>query len=220
MFYKPEELCYAKCEYTGINLTELQKSAIKEYFIGKTDKADLQTTLDLSSKQLNSILLDFEKIWYGYTFSDCIAIKSGNYRQNEEISFIKNTDQILLIFNKYRHDDRKIPCPECAGLDISGNSFPEIGLRSWECKNPICPSRSKSNRGKRYSKKSKVNSKLNKNIVDIDCAMLIHGDSRDVLSKILEKIFTAAVTSPHIIMQDYIHNGPTCICIYRICLKS
>ena len=154
MFYKPEELCYAKCEYIGIDLNETQKNAIREYFKGKGTKNALSNSLNISNETLNEILLDFEKVWYGYTFSDCIAINSGDYRQNKEISFIKNTNQILLIFNKYRHDDRKIPCPECAGLDISGNSFPEVGLRSWECKNPICPSRSKSNRGKRYSKKS------------------------------------------------------------------
>ena len=154
MFYKPEELCYDKCEYLNIPLTDDQKSAIKFYFKKTLDKQSLLNILEITEHQLDDILLDFDKIWYGYTFSDCIAVKSGIYDQNSEISFIENTNQILLIFNKYRHDDRKIPCPECAGLDISGNSFPEVGLRSWECKNPICPSRSKSNRGKRYSKKS------------------------------------------------------------------
>ena len=32
----------------------------------------------------------------------------------------------------------------------SGNSFPEVFLKSWECKNPSCPDRSKSGRGKRF----------------------------------------------------------------------
>lgn len=154
MFYKPEELCYDKCEYLNIPLTDNQKAAIKGYFKKSINKESLLDILEVDEERLNEILLDFDKIWYGYTFSDCIAVESGNYTQNNEIPFIKNNNQILLIFNKYRHDDRKIPCPECAGLDISGNSFPEVGLRSWECKNPICPSRSKSNRGKRYSKKS------------------------------------------------------------------
>lgn len=154
MFYKPEELCYDKCEYLGIELSDAQKNAFKQYFRGKIDVQELQSSINLNTEELQNILLDFENIWYGYTFSDCIAIESGEYRQNDEISFIKNKTQVLLVFNKYRHDDRKIPCPECAGLDISGNSFPEVGLRSWECKNAICPSRSKSNRGKRYSKKT------------------------------------------------------------------
>lgn len=153
-FYKPEELCFAKCQYLGIKLNDEKKNLIKQFFKGKADISEIQSSLNITEQKLNRILLDYEKIWYGYTFSDCFVIESGKYRQNKEISFIKNTNQILLIFNKYRHDDRKIPCPECAGLDISGNSFPEVGLRSWECKNSICPSRSKSNRGKRYSKKS------------------------------------------------------------------
>ncbi len=153
-FYKPEELCFAKCNYLGVKLDDEKKTLIKRFFKGTADISELQTSLNITEQKLNRVLLDYEKIWYGYTFSDCFVIESGKYRQNKEISFIKNTNQILLIFNKYRHDDRKIPCPECAGLDISGNSFPEVGLRSWECKNSICPSRSKSNRGKRYSKKS------------------------------------------------------------------
>lgn len=154
MFYKPEELCFAKCQYLGIELDDVNKNLIKQFFKGKVDVSELQSSLNITEQKLSRILLDYENIWYGYTFSDCFVIESGNYKQNKEISFIKNTNQILLTFNKYRHDDRKIPCPECAGLDISGNSFPEVGLRSWECKNSICPSRSKSNRGKRYSKKS------------------------------------------------------------------
>lgn len=153
-FYKPEELCFAKCQYLGIKLNEEKRSLIKQFFKGNVDISEVQSSLNITEQKLNRTILDYEKIWYGYTFSDCFVIESGKYKQNKEISFIKNTNQILLIFNKYRHDDRKIPCPECAGLDISGNSFPEVGLRSWECKNSICPSRSKSNRGKRYSKKS------------------------------------------------------------------
>lgn len=153
-FYKPEELCFAKCQYIGIELDDRKKNLIKQFFRGNVNVSEIQSSLNITEQKLNHILLDYEKVWYGYTFSDCFVIESGCYKQNKEISFIKNTNQILLIFNKYRHDERKIPCPECAGLDISGNSFPEVGLRSWECKNAICPSRSKSNRGKRYSKKS------------------------------------------------------------------
>ncbi len=153
-FYKPEELCYDRCKYLGVELNVEQRDRIRSYFRGKIGFSELREGLCVSETQLREILLDFENIWYGYTFADCFIVESGSYLQNSEISFIENTNQILLIFNKYRHDDRKIPCPECAGLEISGNSFPELGLRSWECKNPLCPARSKSNRGKRYSKKS------------------------------------------------------------------
>ena len=67
------------------------------------------------------------------------------------MDFIKNENELLLVFNKHEIDDRKIPCPVCAGLKVSGNSYSEIGIKSWECKNQTCPERSKTNRGKRYS---------------------------------------------------------------------
>lgn len=153
-FYHPEQLCLDRCEYLGISADEAARSIIRKYYDGKASREEVSAALKCDILVVDSVLLDFEKVWYGYTFSDCLSVISGEYRQNEEISFIKNKNQLVLIFNKYRHDDRKIPCPECAGLNISGNSFPEVGLRSWECKNSICPSRSKSNRGKRYSKKS------------------------------------------------------------------
>ncbi len=153
-FYRPEQLSFDKCEYLGIELTAEQKNALSGYYAGTLDMQALRKILDVDHETLSKLLLDFDKVWYGYTFSDCIAVRSGSYPQDKEISFIENCCQIVLVFNKYRHDDRKIPCPDCAGLEISGNSFPEIALRSWECKNPLCPSRSKSNRGKRYSKKS------------------------------------------------------------------
>lgn len=153
-FYCPEELCFEKCAYCGIDLSEANKFIIKKYYSKKASKSDVAKSLNIPLCKVDDILLDFENIWYGYTFSDCLSVVSGIYPQHPELSFIKNQTQLVMIFNKYRHDDRKIPCPECAGLNISGNSFPEVGLRSWECKNSICPSRSKSNRGKRYSKKS------------------------------------------------------------------
>lgn len=153
-FYRPNQLCYEKCEYNGYTLNDEQKAVITQYYEGKATLIDVANALDCTEHRAKELVLDFENIWYGYMFSDCISIISGDYPQNSEIQFIRNNNQILLIFNKYRHDERKIPCPECAGLEISGNSYPEVGLKSWECKNAICPSRSKSNRGKRYSKKS------------------------------------------------------------------
>ena len=102
------------------------------------------------------------------------------YRQEDEIKFISNKNQLVFIFNKYRHDDRKIPCPDCAGLNISGNSFPEVGLRSWECKNTICPSRSKSNRGKRYSYRSNFMQRGVEENTDIISKDLIKKWRRDI----------------------------------------
>lgn len=178
-FYKREELCYERCDYLGINLDDTEKMRIKSYYDGKLNKIEL-ADLNIGNYCIDDILLDFENVWYGYTFSDCLSVISGSYKQNSEINFIHNNNQIVLIFSKYRHDDRKIPCPDCAGLNISGNSFPEVGLRSWECKNTICPSRSKSNRGKRYSYKSNFMQRGFEDGVDIISGEMIKKWRRDI----------------------------------------
>jgi DNA modification methylase len=36
-------------------------------------------------------------------------------------------------------------------MKVAGNSYPALGIRSWECRNPICPDRSAFDRGNRYS---------------------------------------------------------------------
>lgn len=74
-------------------------------------------------------------------------------------------------------DERKIPCPVCNGLNVSGNSYPEVGHRSWECKNVICKSRSKSNRGKRYSFKTNY---MQKGTLNLDPKNII---SKEMISK-------------------------------------
>ena len=90
-------------------------------------------------------------------------------------------------------DERKIPCPVCKGLNVSGNSYPEVGHGSWECKNVICPSRSKSDRGKRYSFKTNYmqfgaqNPKL-KNIIDKELISKWRKDITGIVSD--EDIYT------------------------------
>jgi len=179
-FYKREQLCYERCEYLGIVLDESQKSYIKKYYDDEISKSELSANIKTEKYSVDDILLDFENVWYGYSFSDCISVTGNEYRQEDEIKFISNKNQLVFIFNKYRHDDRKIPCPDCAGLNISGNSFPEVGLRSWECKNTICPSRSKSNRGKRYSYSSNFMQRGVEENTDIISKDLIKKWRRDI----------------------------------------
>ena len=82
----------------------------------------------------------------GFTFNDCYIIECRDDVHAQFSKDIQNDNKILFVFYKYRMDERKIPCPVCKGLNVSGNSYPEVGHRSWECKNVICPSRSKSDR--------------------------------------------------------------------------
>jgi DNA modification methylase len=135
-----------------IILTREDEKAIEGYYKGKVDFEYLKEHL---TSVLNKTILDsFKYIEHGFTFSDCFILRKPDGRRTKEIDFINNDTELLLIFFKQEIDDRKIPCPVCASLNVSGNSFPEIGVRSWECKNPLCFERSKTNRGKRYSLRS------------------------------------------------------------------
>lgn len=63
-------------------------------------------------------------------------------------------ETLLVLMQKNQRDETLIPCPACRSHDVQGNSYPSLGVRSWECCNLLCPDRSKYNRGKRYSFKA------------------------------------------------------------------
>lgn len=94
----------------------------------------------LNERNINnasSIANDFYSgISTGYKYEDCYISD--------------NQDCKILIYKKIELDTSHIPCPSCNTIIQSGNSYPELFLRSWECKNPSCPDRSKSGRGKRF----------------------------------------------------------------------
>lgn len=78
----------------------------------------------------------YSSISTGYKYEDCYISDNQEYK--------------ILIYKKIELDNTNIPCPSCNTTIQSGNSYPEIFLKSWECKNPTCPDRSKSGRGKRF----------------------------------------------------------------------
>lgn len=65
-----------------------------------------------------------------------------------------NCYEHILVFAKHKLDKTKIPCPDCNEIIISSNSQSGIGVQSWECKNPRCPTKSVHGRGKRFSARS------------------------------------------------------------------
>ncbi len=82
---------------------------------------------------------EFDVAFQGFVFKDCFVIgEQKNY-------------SLLLIFEKNRRDERIVNCPACYSKEVQGNSYPILNVRSWECENPLCPDRSKYNRGKRYA---------------------------------------------------------------------
>ena len=78
----------------------------------------------------------YSSISTGFKYEDCLI--SDNY------------STIILSYKKIELDNTPVPCPSCMTTIQQGNSFPEMFLRSYECKNPNCPDRSKSGRGKRF----------------------------------------------------------------------
>ena len=65
-----------------------------------------------------------------------------------------NCYEHILVFVKHELDKTKIPCPDCKEVFTQSNSCTGIGVQSWECKNPNCPTKSEHGRGKRFSQRS------------------------------------------------------------------
>lgn len=99
----------------------------------------------------------------GFTFVDDFIWDKGEVQSQRQkngnnpypfYQYPLNCYEHILIFHKHRKDPLRFPCPVCGFLQVNGNAYSEIGVKSWECKNPDCFKRSKSNRGKRFSLKS------------------------------------------------------------------
>ena len=106
-----------------------QKEAIQKLTNFLTERFPINNNQHLAEEFYSAIST-------GFKFEDCLVSE--------------NQDDIILIMKKIKLDKSAIPCPACMTTIQSGNSFPEIFLRSYECKNPNCPERSKSGRGKRF----------------------------------------------------------------------
>lgn len=99
-------------------------------------------------QSLDGIDAEFGTAFQGFVFKDCFILQQSHGYS------------LLLIFEKNQRDERLLYCPACRSLTIEGNSYPMLNVRSWECKNPLCPDRSRYNRGKRYSFFSIMRQKL------------------------------------------------------------
>ncbi len=112
----------------------------------------------------------YENISFGFKFEDCYISSDLSKK--------------ILVLKKIELDDSNIPCPSCMTTIQQGNSYPEMFLRSWECKNPECPDRSKSGRGKRFDEYGtyryfKLSENNPDNIIDDDLYKKWHRDIFD-----------------------------------------
>ena len=122
---------------TGRSKAELRKLPLSAYFITM-----------------------FEKI--GYIFIDDYIWDKGEPESKRNLGnppypfyhYPVNCYEHLLIFCKHEMDKSRIPCPDCHETITQSNGLAGIGIQSWECKNPNCPTKSKTGRGKRFSARS------------------------------------------------------------------
>lgn len=194
-YYIPEEICIDYLEHKyKIENWKKNRDALWKYYKGYINFSEITNLIWL---EINQNEIDFFKyIQTGFQFIDCIILKSDKkFYNSEEVNFIKNQNEILLVFVKHEIDDRKIPCPVCWSLKVSWNSYTTIGIKSRECKNSLCMERSKTNRGKRYSARSNdmqnaVSEYSKENIIDKELISKRRKDiaSEDAYSTLFEMI--------------------------------
>ncbi|MDD5022307.1 MAG: site-specific DNA-methyltransferase [Endomicrobiaceae bacterium] len=128
------------------------------------DNDNLKTTSTWGKRRI-PLGAYFTKIFEeeGFTFVDDFIwdkgeVQSERHKNGDKpypfYQYPMNCYEHIFIFHKHRNDTTRYPCPVCGCLSVNGNAYSEIGLKSWECKNPDCFKRSKANRGKRFSLKT------------------------------------------------------------------
>ena len=100
---------------------------------------------------LNSEKAQFRIANEGFFFKDCFVLSSNEVSNHGTPHASSDPVDLLLLFDKNERDESVIPCPGCRSSQVRGNSYPALGVRSWECYNSICPDRSAFDRGNRYS---------------------------------------------------------------------
>ncbi len=106
----------------------------------------------------------FEEANVGLYYRDCFVI--DNSTTDKAAASTQRSQTLYLIFEKNEADTDRIPCPACRSLDVKGNSYPTLGVRSWECDNDFCPNRSLFNRGNRFAAPSIIRQNAIENAAD------------------------------------------------------
>lgn len=123
------------------------------------------------SPDIDSDAAQFNILCEGFTYRDTFVLCDNDDKVR----------RLLIILQKNRRDETKVPCPACRSDHVGGNSYPSFGVKSWECLNPVCADRSIYNRGKRYD----FRSLLKQEAIETDGNQISHASvrrwQRDVL---------------------------------------
>jgi DNA modification methylase len=187
---------YSKLSLYAENLDQYKLD--KKYFRSEEIKEKTKNHID----EIDLEKAKFEEVNEGFHYEDCFVVNKDKYKYNT-----------LLLFQKHVRDETVIPCPSCRSKNISGNSYPDLGVRSWECKNPLCPDKSKSDRGKRYSLRSLIQREA------------IDKEENQIPDESLEqwRLDVASVESDHevldLLLRHYTLHGDT-VALYNINLSE
>ena len=119
-----------------------QESLDKLYFRSKDIAAETQASVP----GIDPLQARFDLAFDGFTYRDLFVLHDNQM----------NVRRTVILFQKNQRDETLLPCPACRSTNVEGNSYPSLGVRSWECRNVLCPERSIYNRGKRYSFKALI----------------------------------------------------------------
>ena len=136
---------YNKCAPWSIisdNVIYAEKHVEEELVKGYFHPSKIEESTKSYIKNINVFEARFGIANSGFTYKDTFIIEDK--QDNRSYSS-------MVLFEKNERDETLIPCPACRTKKVRGNSYPILGVRSWECHNEICPDKSKYNRGKRYS---------------------------------------------------------------------
>ena len=144
----------------------------------------------------------------GFTYRDCFVLCPSSHS-----AF--GSESLLVLFQKNQRDETPIPCPACRSQNVRGNSYPALGVRSWECRNLLCPDRSKYNRGKRYSFRSLLMQEAISNPKNSIPGALVKSWSRDVqvgrqpceVIEMLVRFYSLHGDSIHLVGFDSIYSS-------------
>jgi len=117
------------------------ESEIKQLFF-RPSYVQAQTLAHV--RDIDVSMARFELANEGFTYHDTFVL----HDEDDKVR------RLLILLQKNRRDETLVPCPGCRSDNVRGNSYPNFGVKSWECQNPLCPDRSIYNRGKRYDFRS------------------------------------------------------------------
>ncbi len=145
--------------------------------------------------KLDSEFSRFDLANEGFTYRDTFVLHKKN----------NGIEKLVLIFQKNDRDETLIPCPTCRSNKVQGNSYSSLGVKSWECNNPLCPDRSKYNRGKRYSFRGLLMQQAIENDDNIIPVESVRRWRRDVVEEVDDQELFAMLIRHYSMHKDCVH---------------